>query len=247
MAEWWDTLITIEKILYCIAVPSTIILIIQTLFIIFGGHGEGFNPSDTSGLDFDNDFSGLHGMDSVDGSALHGIGHGLDVSGHDMDIDHNLELNHSADIDHHQGTTHDSVDNMDSFRLFTIQGIVGFFCMFSWSSIAGISNGMKPALSILIGFVLGFILMYVIALIIRYSYRLAQDGTFNIREALGNSGTVYLTIPADRRGQGKVNVMVSERMVELNAMTDEKSNIDTGEAVRITDIINDFVIVERDR
>ncbi len=241
MAEWWDALMTIEKILYCIAVPSTIIFVIQTLFIIFGGHGDGFDASDSSGIDFDHDMSGMHGA---------GFDH--DLSGmHGADINHNIEIGHNADIDYsqvtaHDGSTaHDTVDNLDSFRLFTIQGIIGFFCMFSWASIAGIANGMNAGLAIMTGFVLGIILMFAVAVIIRYSYRLAQDGTFNIKDTLGINATVYLTIPAKKSGQGKVNVMVSERMVELNAVTDSEDMINTGETVRIIDIINDFVVVER--
>ena len=50
---WWNGLKLVEQILYCIAIPASLILIIQTVIMLLGiGHGgEGFNPSDTSGFD----------------------------------------------------------------------------------------------------------------------------------------------------------------------------------------------------
>lgn len=55
MSEWWATLSVLQKVLYCIAIPSTLILVLQTILLIvgFGDSGSDFNPSDTSGLDLD--------------------------------------------------------------------------------------------------------------------------------------------------------------------------------------------------
>ncbi len=236
MAEWWDTLLTIEKILYCIAVPSTIILILQTIVLLFGADGhEGFNPSDTSGLDFDHDFSGLH--------------HGMDFSDIDIDIDSDVSGHMQGHINGH---SHGDIEDMshlqdfDTLRLFTVQGLVGFFTTFSWSSIAGIGQGVNPWAAMLVGFILGVILMYVVAIIIKYSRHLAEDGTFNIRNTLGHTATVYIPIPQERQGQGKVNVTVNNRFLELSAITNEHRAIKTGESVRIIDIVNDSVVVEID-
>lgn len=57
MAIWWESLDLLSRILYCIAIPTSLILIIQTILIIigFGEGGAGINPSDTSGLDLDID------------------------------------------------------------------------------------------------------------------------------------------------------------------------------------------------
>ena len=57
MNEWWDGLSLLLKVLYCIALPSTLILLVQTLLSMFGFHdgGSGHDFSDTSGLDLDVD------------------------------------------------------------------------------------------------------------------------------------------------------------------------------------------------
>lgn len=58
MEVWWNGLTTMEQILYCIAIPSTLILVLQTILVFCGfDHDGGMNVSDTSGIDFDMDIS----------------------------------------------------------------------------------------------------------------------------------------------------------------------------------------------
>ncbi len=78
MDAWWESLTILQKILYCIAVPATLVLIIQTVLVIMG-FGEGtsgadFNPSDTSGMDLDTsgDVSGGDLLDTDIGDAVSG-------------------------------------------------------------------------------------------------------------------------------------------------------------------------------
>ena len=51
--EWWNELDLILQILYCIAIPGTILLILQTILIIFGIGGEGaeFDVPDIEAVD----------------------------------------------------------------------------------------------------------------------------------------------------------------------------------------------------
>jgi len=74
MNAWWETLSILQKILYCIAVPSTLVLVLQTILVIMGfgdgASGADFNPSDTSGLDLEGDISA---GDLVDGDAVDAI------------------------------------------------------------------------------------------------------------------------------------------------------------------------------
>ncbi len=55
MLEWWNGLEQFMKIAYCVAIPATLLLIIQTVLTLigFGDSGEGLNVSDTSGIDVD--------------------------------------------------------------------------------------------------------------------------------------------------------------------------------------------------
>ena len=53
MFEWWNSLGITMQVFYCIAIPATLIIVIQTILLMIGiGHGgEGVEFSDTSGID----------------------------------------------------------------------------------------------------------------------------------------------------------------------------------------------------
>ena len=56
MTEWWESLSTLVRVLYCIAVQSTLILLLQTIFSIAGiGDDADINLSDTGGIDMGTD------------------------------------------------------------------------------------------------------------------------------------------------------------------------------------------------
>ena len=76
MNAWWEALSTLQKSLYCIALPATLVRVLQTVLVIMGfgdgADGLDFNPSDTSGLDLDGDISGADALDADMGDAISG-------------------------------------------------------------------------------------------------------------------------------------------------------------------------------
>lgn len=211
--QWWDGLQLAEQILYCIAVPATLILIIQIILMLagMGDHGAGINPSDTSGLDV------TDGFDGVDGD----ISDISDLSDHDISSPHDL-----AD-----------------FRLLSVQSVIAFLCIFGWSGIAALACGAEPWLAIAIGAVLGFGAMFLVAKIIQWSSKLTQNGNFNVKNLLGENGTVYIPIPPKGEGTGKINISCGERFLEFDAVTEEEKTLATGSAVRVIDIIAGSTLV----
>ncbi|MDU7338389.1 MAG: hypothetical protein E7L17_09785 [Clostridium sp.] len=218
MQEWWGTLDLLSQVLYCIAVPSSLILFIQVVMTIvgFGQSGPGVNPDDLSGFDsfgdspdFDLDMSGDAGVDSGD----LGTGDG------------------------------GSPGDLGALHLFTLEGIVAFLTVFSWTAILAYQAGTAGTISVLIGAVLGAVAMFGVAKIIQLTSRLASNGTLQMRNALGQTATVYLVIPARGTGQGKVNLTVQERFIEASAITDGAVSIPSGAFVRVVDVRADNVLV----
>ncbi len=232
MSEWWDGLSTLLKVLYCVAFPSTLLLLIQTLLAMFGMHdgGAGYDVSDTSGIDFDG--GGIHG-----GFDVHTDMSGVDMS-HDLSLGHDAASGHSVD----GGNPGD----FSSLRMFTLQTIIAFLTVFSWTTIVGIHSKLPTALAFAIGVALGLIVMFAVAKIIQLSTRLAESGTLDTRNCLGLTASVYIPIPGKGNGEGKVNVTVQGQLRELSAVTTETEMIKTGTQVRITDLRGDTVVVERD-
>ena len=221
MLEWWDSLGIAAQIFYCIAIPSTLIIIIQTILLMvgMGGGGEGVNISDTSGID-----------GNLDG----GIGDMGDIS--DLS-DGNLH----GDI-----TDGSNPSDFGTMQLFTLQGIMTFLCVFGWSGVICAGFGLHIAVTVIISVVLGFLAMLGVAKILQLTRKLTQSGNIELNKLLGEKASVYIPIPAKGEGQGKVTVATGERFVEFGAITDEEEAIPTGTQVRVTDIRGDLLAVEKD-
>ena len=213
MIEWWDGLSGVLKILYCIAVPATLVLVIQTILSLHGGFegGAGVDVSDTSGLDFQ-DGSDLGDLTDAGGDNAFGDG------------------GNPADF--------------TIMSMLTLQGIATFMTVMGWSSIVAVGSGTPVLLSVLVGIVLGFLAMYAAARIMHTSRRLAENGTLDLRNAIGEVGRVYLPIPPKGKGAGKITLQVQGRYVECSAMSLGSKTLHTGEVVRVTDVRNDILTIE---
>ena len=55
LSVWWESLSTLQKVHWGIALPSTIIFVIQLIMTLAGGDGDDFDT------DHDGDFDGDHG------------------------------------------------------------------------------------------------------------------------------------------------------------------------------------------
>lgn len=230
MTEWWEGLSILSRVLYCIAVPSTLILLLQTVFSIIGiGDDADINLSDTGGIGMDTD---------VD----------IDVN---IDVDTDMDLGVDADIDGDvcpSGDT-DSIThvhgNFAALRLFTMQGIVAFLAVFGWVSIAAVSGGIPSIGAIALGLVAGFFAMYGVAKLIQISGRLAENGTIDFRNAIGETAAVYIPIPPEGKGEGKVTLTLQGRFMECSAVSNERELLKTGTVVRVTDLNGEVLVVER--
>ena len=121
MFEWWNSLGITMQVFYCIAIPATLIIVIQTILLMIGiGHGgEGVEFSDTSGID------GLGDVPDMP----------ADVP---ADIPTDMTAHAIEGCDHM--TTGDGSNPADfgTMQLFTLQGIMTFLCVFGWTGIISV-------------------------------------------------------------------------------------------------------------
>ena len=70
-----------------------------------------------------------------------------------------------------------------------------------------------------------------------------QSGNINVyKSAVGCQGKVYLTIPAARSGEGKVQITINNSVREYNAVTDGDV-IKNGTAIKVTEVLNDSTLL----
>jgi len=83
----------------------------------------------------------------------------------------------------------------------------------------------------LINFLLGlFVLIFFF--LIGQVHKLAEDNTFSLESTIDHTAEVYLAIPENRSGKGKVHISIKGSFHELDAITDDV-RIPTGSMVRI--------------
>ncbi len=212
MQEWWSALSMTLRVLYCIAVPSTLLLLLQMLLtIVGGGHDGGVDISDTSGIDM---------PDTMD----------FDIDA-DTDVPDTIDGGNPADF--------------GNLRLLTLQTLVTFLAVFGWVSIICISSGMPNLGGIAIGTACGLAMMFLVAKIVQASRKLVENGVLNLKNAIGETATVYLTIPPKNAGSGKITMRLQGRFGEFDAVNAGQTALPTGAQVIVTDVENDMLVVEQ--
>lgn len=228
---WWDGLSSLLKVLYCIALPSTLLLTIQTILAMFGFHQGGQDLSDTSGLDLHIDTGG------------HDIGQ---ISGHDIGGHHSIDIHHGHDSPQfHDHSINDSVTDT-SMHFFTMQTIVAFLTVSSWSSIVLVGADIPKIFSLGMGVLLGIVTMALVAKMVQLSMRLSENGTVDLKNAIGETATVYIPCPPKDRGMGKITMTLQGQLTELGAFNEGDEMLETGTKVVVVDVRGDDVIVEKE-
>ncbi len=191
MTEWWTTLDLFMKILWCIAIASSLIFIVETVLTFIGAD-----------VDFDAD----------------------------------------ADFDMPDGT----FEGDPSMNLYTFRNLVNFLLGMSWTAILLKDQIASKALLMVIAFVAGAILVAAVMLMFKWLSKMQQSGNIDVmRDAEGCNGKVYLTVPAERAGTGKVQITINGAVREYDAVTDSEQDLKTGKAIKVVEAIdNSTLLVE---
>ncbi len=183
--ELLDSLPTLLKSFWYIAIPTSLIFLIQTIIT----------------------FSGL---DVADG----------------FDTDFNADV-------------HDGGD----FQLFSLRNLINFLLGFSWTGISFYSTlGEKPVFLIITALVVGVLFVLLFFFVIKQVQKLAEDNSFKLTNTLHKTAEVYLTIPENKTGKGKIMISVNGAFHELEAMT-ENERIPSGSAVKVIKIENNNLLI----
>lgn len=177
--------------------------------------------------------------------AFIGLGGGSDMDADgSMDMDSDFDSDGDMDADADAGADQTADSKTPGFRFFSIQGIVAFFCIFGWTGYALTQTALPAMPVILIATAAGFAAMLLLGLMFHAVRNLQASGNIKYSNAFGKEAEVYIPIPPQRTGRGKVMVTVQQRLVEAEAITDEPQKLRTGETVRVVGNIGNTLIVK---
>lgn len=184
--EMIEQLPALLKTFWFVAIPTSLIFLIQTLMTFLGA-----DASDGVSADFDGD---LNGGDAP-------------------------------------------------FQLFSLRNLINFLLGFSWMGISFYNTIPNPTFLILISLFVGLFFVYLFFIVIKQLKKLAEDNSFNITHTLHKTGEVYLTIPENKKGKGKVMISINGSFHELDAMTEE-DKIPSNSVVKVVSIQDNILIVK---
>lgn len=128
------------------------------------------------------------------------------------------------------------------FQLFSLRNLINFLLGFSWTGISFYTTISNKPLLIFLSLVVGVLFVYLFFIIIRQVQKLAEDNSFKIANTLNKTAEVYLTIPENKKGKGKIMISVNGAFHELEAMT-ENDKIQSGAVVKVVRIENDNILI----
>lgn len=157
---------------------------------------------------------------------LLGIGDGHGADGHDF-----------HDAGGHDGHAHGGAEDHVSwfFGVLSFRALVAALTFFGLVGLATHEYLGTPR-DLLAAVAAGAAALYVVAFVMRSLHQLRADGTARIDKSVGKNGTVYLPIPGQKAGTGKVTLNLQNRTVEYQAVTPDQP-LPTGATVVVTAVV----------
>lgn len=152
---------------------------------------------------------------------------GADTDSTDFDVDVDTSMD-GSDLSNIEGGS----------NLYTFRNFVNFFLGFGWTAILLEKSVQSTALVIILSVLVGVALVIAVMYLFKWLSSMQQSGNINVyKAAVGCQGKCYLRIPAERGGEGKVQITIQGAVREYNAITDG-DEIKTGASVKVLEAVD---------
>jgi len=178
---------------------------------------------------------GFGGHD-FDGDMPHDIG---DVP-HDVHLDGHDAHGPDQELGEH-GVGHGNLSTW-LFGVISFKTLTAATAFFGLAGCAANAGQMSPVAQMTIAIAAGVGAMYSVHWLMRSMRRLSEDGTLRVNRAVGRQGVVYLTIPANRKAAGKVQIQLQNRLMEYQAVTDHDEPLATGAKIQVVGVSGSSVL-----
>ena len=187
MTEWWTSLDLFMKILWCIAIASSLIFIIETVLTFIGA---------------------------------------------DVDMDADFDMPDTG------------FEGDPSMNLYTFRNLVNFLLGMSWTAILLNGQIASKTLMMLVAFAVGALLVFAVMMMFKGLAKMQQSGNIDLyKSAVGCNGKVYLTVPGERKGIGKVQININNSVREYDALTDSEDDLKTGTSIKVTEVLDASTLI----
>jgi membrane protein implicated in regulation of membrane protease activity len=126
---------------------------------------------------------------------------------------------------------HDADVPGDALNLLSVRALAAGVLFFGLAGL--LAGGSWIALAVALA--AGFAATLAVAMATRAMMRMESDGSVQMNRAVGQTGQVYLGIPAGRAAPGKVHLTVQGRTVECQAVSEHA--LASGSSVLVVDVV----------
>src|SRR5262245_24724577 len=155
---------------------------------------------------------------------------------HDTDAGHDFHdvSSHDAHHDAHHG---DHEHQASWFvGVLTLRTIIAALTFFGIAGLAGYGK-LDPVPNLAVAVAAGVGALMLVATMMKSLHKLRAEGTARIERSVGQRGTVYLTVPGQKSGVGKVTLSLQNRTVEYQAVT-PREPLPTGSKIVVTGVVS---------
>lgn len=148
-----------------------------------------------------------------------------------------------ADVDFDADTDadSDSLDHAGAMHLLSIRNVFYFLLGFGWSGVSLWNTIPNRGFLCVVAILIGCLFVAIFLFLFRQMMKLQSNGAFDINESVGRVCDVYLRIPANSQGMGKVQISFNGSVQELDART-AGEQIPSGAKVRVVRVIDKKVL-----
>jgi hypothetical protein len=212
------------------AVLGGTIMICQMVLMFIGMAGDSLHldvPQD-AGHGFGGDFHG--------GGDFHAGGGDLHAGG---DV-HAGTSEGQTDVAH-QPPASDSHGSTWFFKMLSFRTMIAAIAFFGIAGLGAQEAEAAPITAVAVAIAAGIAAMYGVFWLMQTLAKLRAEGTIRVQRALGKQAVVYLRIPGEHSGMGKVQVNLQNRTMEYEAMTSGPA-LPTGAEVVVVDVVSSSVL-----
>ena len=128
------------------------------------------------------------------------------------------------------------------FGVISFRTVIAALTFFGLAGLAALEGQLSHPISILVALGAGAGAMYGVHYLMQMLYRLRHDGTVHIRRTVGQRGTVYIPVPPNKSGQGKIQIRTQGRIMEYAAKTSSPEKLRTGTAVEVVSVLTPTIL-----
>lgn len=134
-------------------------------------------------------------------------------------------------------------DHSSGLSIFSIRGVTAFFLGFGWTGVICTKAGMSLPLTLVLAVAVGGALMLAIFFLMLSFLRMQSSGTLDYANAVGQMGTVYVTIPPGRKSGGQIETMIQGRLVTAEALHAGDEALSPGTKVKVIEKIGSSTLI----